>query len=92
MTKYPLLAGLNNLELYKYAIAFVLVIGFLVYKPELWPLLFAIPLLMLVYAFIDSRTKTSRAFKTDPKASLLTGHLNYGIDSKGRRTRKFYLK
>jgi hypothetical protein len=71
---------------------FALVMGLLYFDNSLWPILFIIPVLIIAVSIIYSMVATHNLYKKDPKASLLVGRLNYGIDARGRPTKKYHLK
>jgi hypothetical protein len=83
---------MGYVKLLAWGLVFALFLGILQLHPSWWPALFVIPIVLIVAGVIYSMLATDKLYKKDPRAALLIGRLNYGIDSKGKTTHKFHLK
>lgn len=60
------------------------------FNEDLWPLGFIIPVLVIVAGMIYSSVVRSKFYGKNAHSSRLIGRVSYGIDRKGRPSKKFH--
>jgi peptidoglycan/LPS O-acetylase OafA/YrhL len=68
----------------------ILILVALTYNENLWPLGFIIPILVIVVGIIYSFRARSNLYGKSAHSSRLVGRLSYGIDRKGKPSKKFH--
>ena len=70
----------------------VVILAALRFNENLWPIGFIIPMLLIVAGIIYSFRPKSNLYAKSAQSSRLIGRLSYGIDRKGKPTKRFHCK